>query len=266
MSIRPGWRLRGAGTPSGPESSARALLREGSRRHVPGCSGTGRAAYSAVSTGFLGGVGLRRLLLVGAVASIVLAGCGGDSDKTSTAATKAPTTAAPNANTVNTSTSSLPTHVLTRGELPGFRGSRPSVYNTVSGWLEEQNSVTQVAASQTKPLTRLGFVAAATENLSGPSGHAGLSLVEQFKTPGGARSELANERKMFKATVPGYKPFPVPGIPGAFGYAAEGPGLNLAFASGDYYYLVGEFVSAANTRSEATLITAAKSLLRRAHG
>jgi hypothetical protein len=212
------------------------------------------------------GVGLRHVLLVGVVASIELAGCGASSHKTSTAATKVPATAASTANPVKTSTSSLATHVLTSNELPGFKGSRPSVYNTVSGWLEEQTSATRVAASETKPLTRLGFVAAATENLNGPSGHAGLSLVEQFKTPGGARSELADERNMFKTTVPGYEPFPVPGIPGAFGYAAEGPGLNVAFASGDYCYLVGEFVSAANARSEATLITAAKSLLRRAHG
>ena len=212
------------------------------------------------------GVGLRCVLLVSVVAPIALAGCGASSHKTSTAAAKVPAPAGSTANTVNTSTSSVATHVLTSNELPGFKGSRPSVYTTVTGWLEAQNSATQVAASETKQLARLGFVAAARENLNGPSGHAGLSLVEQFKTPRGARSELANERKMFKMTVPGYEPFPVPGIPGAFGYAAEGPGLNLAFASGDYYYLVGEFVSAANARSEATLITAATGLLQRAHG
>ena len=89
---------------------------------------------------------------------------------------------------------------------------------------------------------------------------------KQFKTPGGARSELANELKVLKATVPGYEPFAVPGIPGAFGYAAEGPGLNVAFASGHYYYLVGEFVSAVSASSEATITAAAKRLYRGVHG
>jgi hypothetical protein len=185
------------------------------------------------------------LSTVAVVASLVLASCGGSSHKNST---------------------SIVTHLLTTNELPGFKGSRPSVYNTASGWLEQQTGSNQVAASETEPLTRLGFVAAASENLNGPSGNAGLSLVEQFKTPGGARSELADVLTEFKATVPGYEPFPVPGIPGAFGYAAAGPGLNLVFASGDYYYLVGEFVSAVSPRSEATLIAAAKSFSRRVHG
>jgi hypothetical protein len=156
--------------------------------------------------------------------------------------------------------------VLASNELPGFKGSQPTVYNTASAWLAAQTGTTQVAASQTKPLTRLGFVAAATEHLTGPAGRDGLSLVEQFKTPDAARSELANELKMFKAKAPGYQPFPVAGIPGAHGYAAEGPGLNLAFASGDYYYLVGEFVSAVSANSEATLIAAAKRLYRAVYG
>jgi hypothetical protein len=214
------------------------------------------------------GVGLRGVLSVGVVASLTLAGCGGNSHKTSTAATSAPATTASTATAARTSTSSIATHVLTSNELPGFKGSRPSVYNTVSGWLEEQTGATQVAASQTKPLARLGFVAAARENLTGPGGDAGLSIAEQFETPGGARSELADERNVFRSTVPGYTAFPVTGIPGAFGWAAAGQpaGINIAFASGDYYYLVGALVSAANARSDATLITAAKSLLRRVHG
>jgi hypothetical protein len=210
------------------------------------------------------GMGLRRVRLLGAVAFVLLAGCGGSSHKSSTAATSAP---AANASTTTTTTAGAPTsgiasRVLASNELPGFKGSQPTVYNTASSWLAAQTGATQVAASQTKPLTRLGFVAAATENLTGPSGRDGLSLVEQFKTPGGARSELANEVKMFTATVPEFKPFPVAGIPGAFGYSAGGPGLNIAFASGDYYYLVGEFVTAVSASSEATLIAAAKRLYR----
>jgi hypothetical protein len=207
---------------------------------------------------------LRRVSLVGVVASLMLAGCGGSSHKTSTAATSAPATTA--ATTANTSTSSITSRVLTSNELNGFTGSQPSVDHTVSAWLAHTQNPSVPVASETMRLTRLGFIAGATENLTGPNRRDGLSLVEQFKTPGGARSELANELKVFKATVPGYEPFAVPGIPGAFGYAAEGPGLNVAFASGDYYYLVGEFVSAVSASSEATITAAAKSLYRGVHG
>ena len=60
--------------------------------------------------------------------------------------------------------------------------------------------------------------------------------------------------------------FPVAGIPGALGLAetAQPPGVNVAFASGDYYYLVGAQVSA-TASSEATIITAATLLYRRMH-
>lgn len=155
--------------------------------------------------------------------------------------------------------------MLAGNELPGFKGTQPSVSNTVSGWLAKLQTPSDQVASETKRLTRLGFVAGAREDLTGPSGRDGLSMVEQFKTPGAARSELANQLELFTTTAPGYQPFPVAGIPGAHGYAASGPGLNIAFASGDYYYLVGEFVSAVNASSEATLIAAAKRLYRGVH-
>jgi hypothetical protein len=209
------------------------------------------------------GMGLRGVLLAGVVASLMLAGCGGSSHKTSTAATSAPATTAA---TANTSTSSITSRVLTSNELNGFTGSQPSVDHTVSAWLARTQNPYIPVASETKRLIRLGFIAGATENLTGPNRRDGLSLVEQFKTPGGARSELADELAVFKATVPGYEPFAVPGIPGAFGYAAQGPGLNVAFASGDYYYLVGEFVSAVSASSEATIAAAAKRLYRGVHG
>jgi hypothetical protein len=212
------------------------------------------------------GVGLRRVLLVGVLASLVLAGCGGSSHKTSTAATGAPATTGSTATTANTSASSIASRVLTSNELNGFTGSQPSVHNTVSGWLADRQTPSNQVASETTRLTRLGFVAGATENLTGPSGD-GVSIVEQFKTPSGARSELANEVKVFKAEAAGYKAFPVTGIPGALGLAATGAGgVNIAFTSGDYYYLVGAFVSTVSASSEATMITAAKRLYRRVHG
>jgi hypothetical protein len=205
--------------------------------------------------------GLGRVWLVGVVTSLMLTGCGGGGNKTPTAATSA--AAATTANIASTSTSSITSHVLTSN---GFKAAQPSVDHTVSAWLAHNLDPAVPLASETNRLTRLGFIAGATEHLTGPDRRDGLSLVEQFKTPAGARLELANEFKTFKATVPGYDPFAVPGIPGAFGYAADGPGLNIGFASGDYYYLVGEFVSAVSASSKATIRAAANRLYRRVHG
>jgi len=197
----------------------------------------------------------------------MLAGCGGSSHKTSTAATSAPAT------TVSTTTTSTPasgiaSRLLASNELPaGFTGSQPSVENTISGWLANTQTPSQEVASETKRLTRLGFLAGAREDLTGPSG-AGISVAEQFKTPGGARSELANGLKRFKAAEARfYKAFRVAGIPTALGFAETGqpPGVNIAFASGDYFYLVGAQIPATAT-SEAKIIAAARRLYRRVHG
>jgi hypothetical protein len=202
-------------------------------------------------------VGLRNALFVGVVAFLVLAGCGGSSDKGSTATT---------ATAAEASTSSIASHVLTSNELKGFAGSHPSVQNTARGWLTSRETPSSQIASETRRLTSQGFVAGASQNLTGSSGD-GVSIAEQFKTPGGARSELANALKMFKAQAAGPKTFPVVGIPGALGLAATGAsGVNVAFTSGDYYYLVGAFVPAVNASSEATIVTAAKHLYRRVQG
>jgi len=198
------------------------------------------------------------------LASLVFAGCGGSSHKTSTATTTAPATTASTATAAKTSTSGIASRVLTSNELNGFKGSQPLVADTVKGWLAATDTPSQQVASETKRLTRLGFVAAAHEDLTG-SGRGGASIVEQFKTPAGARSELANVVKGFKAGGGGPTTFPVPGIPAAVGFAATGA-ENVAFTSGDYYYLVGALVPAVNARSKAAIIAAAKRLYGRVHG
>ena len=129
--------------------------------------------------------GLRRVWLVGVVTSVMLTGCGGGSDKTSTATTSTPATTT--ANPGSTSTSSITSHVLTGNELDGFSGAQPSVDHTVSAWLAHTLNPAVPLTSETKRLTRLGFIAGATEHLTGPDRRDGLSLVEQFKTPAGAR-------------------------------------------------------------------------------
>ena len=81
----------------------------------------------------------------------------------------------------------------------------------------------------------------------------------------GAHGEVANTLRRFKATTASsYKAFPVTGIPGAVGWGQSGQqgGVNVAFASGDYFYLVGPQLPAA-ARSEAKVIAAAKRLYGR---
>jgi hypothetical protein len=206
-------------------------------------------------------VGLKRSLLVGVAAPLVLASCGGSSDNASSAATSA--TAA------ESSTSSIASHVLTRQEIPpGFTPNRPLVGNTVKSYLAATQTPAGQVASETKRLTRLGFVAGAHEDLRGSGGNGGVSIAEQFKTPAGARGEVANALSLFKATTGStYKAFPVTGIPGAIGLGQTGQpgGVNVAFASGDYFYLVGAQLPAA-AGSEAKVIAAAKRLYGRVHG
>src|SRR5204863_709598 len=115
-------------------------------------------------------------------------------DKTSTSATQAPAT------TASTATTGIAGRLLTGNELRGFTRTPPSVANTVSAWLAATQTPSQQVASETRRLTRLGFVAGAHGDLTG-AGKDGASVVEQFKTPGGARSELANVVKMFKANA-----------------------------------------------------------------
>lgn len=206
--------------------------------------------------------------LVGVLAALILAGCGGSSHKTSTPAISAPATTASTA-TAATSTSDIAGRVLTSDELPaGFTASKPSVENGISGWLASRQTPSNQVASETKRLTRLGFVAGASEDLSGSGGVMGVSTAEQFKSLGGARSELANTRKLFKATATTrYKTFAVAGVPGALGLAETNPpAVNVVFTSGDYYYLVGSFVPAVTASSEATITATARRLYQRERG
>ena len=205
-------------------------------------------------------MGLKLAIFVGGVTVLILAGCGGGGDTTSTTATG---TGAANASTATTATAGIASRVLANNELKGFTGSSTKVAKTISAWLAATQTPSQDVASETKRLTRQGFVTGAHEDLIG-SGGGGASIAEQFKTPAGARAELADVVKLFEAGGRGPATFPVPGIPGAVGLAASGA-ENVAFTSGGYYYLVGALVPV-NAHSKATLVAAAKHLYGRVHG
>jgi hypothetical protein len=130
------------------------------------------------------------------------------------------------------------------GEMAGFtpQGRRLLGTNPQSWAVALQMPAAQQPGKVAR-LRRLGFVAALREDLMASGGAPGLSMVEQFRSPGGARAELTGVVTQFKAEIPPparSTAFPVPGIPAARGLAATGDtGANVAFTKGSYFYFVG---------------------------
>lgn len=137
---------------------------------------------------------------------------------------------------------------------------------SAKAWLTDTDTPAGQKPSETSRLDRLGFVAGASEQLTGSGGLGGVSLVEQFRSAGAARAEMAAEVQRVKNNDGGYySPFPVTGIPGARGLGENGspPGINVAFTSGDYYYLVGEQPPSVTAGAEHSLNAAAQHLYQR---
>jgi hypothetical protein len=201
--------------------------------------------------------------LGGTAVVVMLAACGGSGHTTST-----PSHAATTART----TSSAPPPAIARrlldaSEIPaGFSpAGQPSVSTTIQQLLAQYETPSPQVASETARYKRLGFVAAASQQLNGAGG-GGVSVVEQFSSPAGARSELANSLATFDGGPGSRVNFAVPGVPHSGGWAGEGSdsGINVAFVAGDYYYLVGEEANAAANR--AGVIAAAQKLYHRVNG
>lgn len=141
----------------------------------------------------------------------------------------------------------LTERVLTSGGLHGFAQTQPLVViHSAAQWatvVEQSPAVTEATR-----LEKLGFVAGVHEQLHGlrPLRAEAISTAEQFGTAGAARAELAaqykqalNGARMAGAQV---KVFPVAGIPGALAWTVRGKqtgGVNVSFAVGAYYYVVG---------------------------
>jgi hypothetical protein len=163
--------------------------------------------------------------------------------------------------------------MLAAGEMVGFtpQGRRLLGINPESWVVALQVPAAQQAA-KVALLRRLGFVAAVREDLVGSGGVPGLSMVEQFRSPGGARGELAAVVQQFKTSIPPparFTSFAVPGIPAARGLAATGDtGANVAFTKGSYYYLVGAAGAPPGTPggpNHASVSAAAQHLYHRVH-
>ncbi len=214
-----------------------------------------------------------RMGVVGAACAITaLGGCGGSSNTTtSSSSTPAKAAVAPSAKPPPGAPPALRGvrgRVLSAGELPGYTpGTRVLGINAAS-WVHEEELPGAQQAAETARLQGLGLIAAIREHLSPANGSAAeaLSIVEQFRSPAAAGTELAFEVR--NGMGPGAREFAVPSIPGARGFggsSSKSSGINVAFAKGAYYYLVGAGwpagTPAAPTR--AALIAAALSLYDR---
>lgn len=202
--------------------------------------------------------------IVGATAAVLaVAGCGGSSHK-STTTTHTVTTPA---TTSSSAEPAITRRLLTASEMPnGFAASGPpEVATSIHQLLTQDETPSTQMTSETARYKRLGFVTAASQQLNGPGG-GGVANVEQFRSPAGARSELANGVATFDGGPSGRVNFSVPGVPHSAGWAGpgSGQGINVAWAAGDYYYLVGEQANAAANR--AGVIAAAHKLYHRLNG
>ncbi len=201
-------------------------------------------------------------------AAVLLAGCGGSSQKVSTIRARPTQSTAPGASTVP---GGIRGRALLSNELAGFVSTGVAVYPSAQTWLSNANDQQPPAQATAEKamLTREGFKAGAVENLTGPAPDQGLSIVEQFRSPTAARAALAfyisqQKEPKVQSTDGAFAAFKVSGVLGAVGYTLGGSGANIAFAQGDYYYLVGrEGGSRANI---AGLSAAARHLYQRVRG
>src|SRR5690348_6702810 len=123
-----------------------------------------------------------RSLTSGVIAAILIAGCGSSHHKEPATTASSSTAAA-----ASRASSGLGARVLTSNELAGFQSARVSHYPSASSWISsEQGLPPGQAAAERAMLSRDGFRGAAREDLMS-NGTAGLSLVEQFRSPTAAR-------------------------------------------------------------------------------
>ena len=203
------------------------------------------------------------MMLAGASA-VLFAGCGGSSHKTAATTSSAVTTAAASSPAPNPA---ITHRLLTSSEMPpGFSAQgQPNVFSTIAQWVQQVGSSSNSPQRETARLERIGFVAAASVNLSSSQGY-GISLVEQFRSPVGPHAELANTLATVNGGPTGQVRFSVRTIPNSAGFGSPGSnhGVNVAFADGDYYYVVGEQPNAPANR--AGVIASAQKLYDRVRG
>lgn len=188
---------------------------------------------------------VRFRVAAGVLAAIMLLGCGSSGQRTAGAGTAGEAAGASPPAGAQPSSRGVRGRVLEAGELAGYTpGGQPTLGIDAASWVHEEEIPGSQRARETARLERLGFLAGLRERLHPAGGDRGegSSIVEQFGSPRGARSELAAGVQQLDASGRPFTTFAVPGVPGARGFAqagAESSGLNVAFTKGPYFYVVG---------------------------
>jgi hypothetical protein len=187
---------------------------------------------------------VRLWIVSGVLAATVFAGCGGSSHKGANSTTASTSSSAQLPPGAPPALRGVQGRVLAVGELSGFTRQEPRQLGiNADSWVAEEKLPASQATRERARLRGLGFVAAVRETLQHPASGSpaeGLSIVERFRSPPAARTELAFQLRQPKGL--GAREFAVPAIPGARGFGGSSPessGLNVAFTKGPFYYLVG---------------------------
>jgi hypothetical protein len=209
----------------------------------------------------------RLLIADGIVIAIALGGCGGGEQQHSSQSGSQPSEASTGSSAP--SLASLPSRVLTGGELRGFtpQGQAQIVLNP-AGWVTETGRAER--RLETRRLEHLAFIAGSRQALvpmgGGPA--RGLSTAELFRSPAGARAALVG--RVFGS--PGrLTQFAVPGIPGTTtGFETSQPvqsTMSVGFVEGPYLYIIGVHwpTGSAPATTRAAMIEAAQRLYSRVH-
>jgi hypothetical protein len=212
-------------------------------------------------------MGRIRLLAAGAGAALAIGACGGDGGGHRGASNRVSTATSPAARAAVHPPSEFAGRLLHDNELSGFLISDVSVYRTAGAFVSSEQLSPSAAATETRMLELGGFRVAAEEDLD-HQGVAGLSLVERLGSPAAARATLRFYVAKFRRVggAGEFAFFRVAGVPAAVGFrlgSAGGAGSNVAFAAGDYYYLLGE--EGSGSGPENSLGAAARRLYHRVH-
>jgi hypothetical protein len=160
----------------------------------------------------------------------------------------------------------LADHVVTPAVFPGFvRPAPPTIISSASAWAAVERSASPWR--EVARLRSLGFVGAIDEHLHArfPGMAEAISIAERYRSPAGARAELAHQYGQLKRSRGASVSTFTVGIPGGHGIRVAGDGivgLNVVFSAGPYYYIIGAGYppDAVHAPSAARVLMAAKTL------